>query len=248
MGRIITACMARNEADRFWRSALEAWADFSDEIIVLDDWSEDDTHTIAEEEYGATVYTGAGTDGAWGKESPARQQLWGLSVRDASVGDIILILDADMIPARDPRPIFEMSKADAFAFPLYDLWGRDADGRLLYRDDAYWRGHTFPRFWAIRVKEGFHDREWKWSERGIHSGHLPQNYSPERHAFVPRDHSLLHYAYLTPELRRKKHAQYMSVADQLSSDEAAHAASIIDEEPNLRRLPFEPEYELELVR
>src|SRR5690606_37375852 len=70
MSRIVVASLVRNEADRFWRSALEAWKTFADEIVVLDADSEDDTPEIALD---AGAYV-VGTSGprAWGSEAAKR--------------------------------------------------------------------------------------------------------------------------------------------------------------------------------
>ena len=238
--RIVVAALVRNEADRFFRSALEAWSQFADEIVVLDDWSDDATPDIVVEMprnkyqlYGRYTH-----DAAWGKEAPARAQLWDHACEVAGVGNYVFILDADMVPARNPRPLLA-SNPDAVAFTLYDLWSADE-----YRTDGFWRGHDVPRLWLAKVPlppAG----GWVWPERGIHTGHFPLNLQPERVVFAPRDFGLLHYAYSDPELRAAKHLQYGRVWDQLSEFERAHADSILTE-PTLERLPFEPEYTLTL--
>jgi hypothetical protein len=86
---------------------------------------------------------------------------------------------------------------------------------------------------------------WKWNERGVHCGHFPANLLSRRIVYAPSDYSLLHLAYSTPELREAKHAQYMTVAEQLSDFERAHASSILFE-PTLARLPFTPELTLSM--
>jgi glycosyltransferase involved in cell wall biosynthesis len=235
--RLIVAALVRNEADRFWRSALNAWATFADDIVVLDDGSTDDT-VLCAEQWSGFVFDRS-TDAAWGNEAPARAELWERACQIARVGDYIFILDADMVPARDPRPLLA-AEPDAIAFPLYDLWSPNE-----YRCDGFWQGHTAPRTWCFRVPPVPADG-WQWNARGVHCGHAPTNLSFGRVVYAPTDFSLLHYAYSSPALRTAKHAQYLSIADQLSPFERAHAESILDPDPLLSPLSFTPQYTLKL--
>lgn len=230
----------RNEASRFLREAVSIWTSFSDEVICLDDASTDNSREVA---------SGAGAhvrrrfhrgSGCWGQESPARRDLWNLVWNAADEGDYILFLDADMIPARDPRPLMDVG-ADSIFFPLYDLWNMSP---LTYREDGFWQGHLYPRLWMVRKRSGM--LEWEWSPRGVHCGHMPLNLPAGRLAFAPQDFALLHHAYATPSLRALKHSAYLSIAAQLSDAERAHAASIIDANPATFNLPFAPCYALSL--
>lgn len=238
--RLVTCCLAKNESSKFLPSALLEWSKFSDSVILLDDASTDDTAQIAIDA-GATVHFRDG--GAWGNESPARQQLFDLAVSNTDYGDWILVLDADMTPAKDPRELAFGGHVGAWSFPLFDLWDLDP---LRYRWDMFWQAHLHPRIWMFRRPA---DNDWVWPDRGIHCGHLPLNFTVERGcAAAPEDHALLHYAYSTAELRKLKHKQYASVAAQLSQAEIRHANTIIDEHPQTYALPFKPDYVLELAR
>jgi len=229
--------MVRDEMNRFWPKTLEVWNDFSDSILVLDDGSTDGTKKEAENA-GATVLI----DGrkrkkaAWGDEAPTRKLLFETAWKRAEEGDYIFFLDADMIPARCPRPILD-DVGETFAFSLYDLWEPKR-----YRDDSYWRGHFHPRPWLI--KKTSEEGPWEWNERGIHCGHFPLNLRLSVIRYAPQDFSILHYAYVTSQLREMKHSQYQKVRKQLTDFEWAHAETILKKDPTLRDLPFEPEYSL----
>lgn len=246
--KLVVVCLARDEADRFWRSALEAWNDFADQLLVMVDGTvnDDDLTPVLAINAGAKVtLSHNGADGSWGNESPARHRLWNFAMRNTKPQDWLLILDADMVPARDPRPLLE-ADADAIAFKLFDLW-HEADGKLFYRDDNYWRGHLFPRVWAVRRPET-PPEGWQWPDKGIHCGHFPQNLGFLKQPMIaPEDYSLLHYAYSQPKLRAQKRDQYLSVHEQLSDFELRHALSITDSLPELKELPFEPQYKLRLA-
>ena len=230
--------MVRNEASRFLPRILDVWGQFADEIHILDDSSTDDSREIATRA-GAHVTHAEGGSVAWGSEAPKRARLFDLAWNVARLEDYILILDADMIPARNPRVLMD-TRADVICFALFDLWGVDP---LVYREDDFWQGHLRPRAWMVRKMIHGHI-PWEWSTRGVHCGHLPLNFTGESGAYAPREMSLLHYAYATPELRADKYAAYARVAAQLSDHEIAHARSIMDPNPTTYHLEFSPEYTL----
>ena len=232
------AALIRNEAERFLPRVLDVWSSFADELVILDDGSTDDSREICTRA-GAYVVDADGGKVAWGHESPKRARLFDLAWDIARLDDYIFILDADMIPAKNPRVLLE-ADADMVFFPLFDLWDV---APLKYREDKFWRGHLHPRVWMVKKTVHGHV-PWQWSQRGVHCGHLPLNFTGESGIYAPRDHALLHYAYSTPELRAEKYIAYASVAAHLSDHEIAHARSIMDPSPETFLLEFSPEYRL----
>lgn len=235
--KLVIASMMKNELGRFLRPVLNVWEQFADEIVVLDDNSTDGTRDALEDVGAHIIPREVDALPAWGAEGSAREDLFRHVWNFTPIDSYILFLDADMIPARNPRSMMETG-ADAVCFRLYDLWAPNR-----YREDEFWRGHLTPRVWMVKK----HNRSLEGMgkpERSIHSGHLPTNFVTESWAYVPTNMSLMHYAYSTPELREEKFVQYMSVSDELTNFEQAHARSILDPEPNLAVLPFVPEYVL----
>jgi glycosyltransferase involved in cell wall biosynthesis len=231
--------MVHNEADRYLPSLLRAWGSWADNIVLLDDNSTDNLEEVVGEYNRATILVpnelqanlhrfrrSRSADAAWGAESPARAELWTHAVERGD--DWIFVLDADMCPAADPTPLFN-TDADAIAFRLYDLWGPG-----IYREDQFWNAHNVARVWAVRNP---HDVYGVWPDRGLHCGHFPSDLkSPNGVILAPRKYALLHYAYATPEDRVAKYDQYKKEVEQLEGSEGAHAESIIDPAPVLRKL------------
>lgn len=223
--KLVTAILARNEAseDRYLRRVLARCAEFSDEIVLLDDASTDDTATLAES-FGARVTVRSGPN-AWGEEAPARAELWRLAAEAAGDG-WVLICDADMLLVGDPRPLMQSWEAAAWAWPLADLW----DSETTFRVDGPWgMGPVTPRPWLFRPSAARKGFVAQWNMRGVHCGHAPANW-PEAGPFcvAPSDTYWLHLGWAKPEHRACKAAQYATVQDQLSPFERAHAATILD--------------------
>jgi hypothetical protein len=74
---------------------------------------------------------------------------------------------------------------------------------------------------------------------------VPVNVPGPAHAV--QDCSVLHYAYSTPELRAQKAAMYAALAPHLTPKEQFHGRTILTPRPNVKPLPFEPEWKLKIA-
>ena len=221
MPSFCVAALVKDEASNYLPSALEAWSDFADKIVILNDNSSDSTGDLCRSA-GAFVVDWEGPK-AWGSETRPRQKLWEMAVGSGT--DWIFVLDADMVPTKDPKDLL-FGGVDGILFHLYDLWRDD-----FYRSDNYWKGHLVPRLWLVRNPRTTKGQN--WGDRNIHSGHFPLNLRLERIVTAPRDYSLLNYAYLSPSDRVKKKQQYMTQGHHLTTHEWLHACSIDDPDPTL---------------
>lgn len=218
---IVSALLAKDEAERDLRNVLSNALAYADQVLLLDDNSRDGTGDIARA-MGVTVRRRHSKTAAWGKESSARRELWTWAAEVAGDG-WVMIQDCDMVLVGDPRPLTGSWLVNAFAFVLYDVWGEG-----VYREDAFWQAHWHPRPWLFcpsRVPPGWVA---EWSGRGIHTGHAPANFPLRAAALDPDVLHWLHFAYSTPERRQIKFEQYRSQSEHLSPFERQHAASILD--------------------
>ena len=217
---IVTAILARNEADRFLERVIRHHLPFGP-VLVLDDGSTDATAEVARNA-GATVRQRIDTTPMWGAESTARAELWTWAAEVAGDG-WVLICDADQLLQGDPAPLCTSWTVNTWCFPLYDLW----DSEATYRADGFWAGYKNARAWLFRPREVPEGWEPEWGVRGIHTGHAPLNW-PTMAGVAPADVYWLHLGYLTAAQRRQKYLKYREVWDQLSPFERAHATSILE--------------------
>lgn len=213
---LVTALLVKDEADRYLEPVLRRCHEFSQEVLVLDDGSKDNSVALARR-LGCGVRRRGG-DPMWGQESQARAELWDWGAKVAGDG-WLLICDADMYLHGDPRPLTLTTQHNAWSWVLYDCWN---DPRY-FRMDGYWQGHLYPRPWLFKPSACPTP---VWPERGIHCGHAPQNFPLDAGHAV--DAYWSHLGYIKPADRMAKHRQYLAQAHQLSPFERAHAESVAD--------------------
>lgn len=220
--KLVTAMLARNEADRYLSRVLQRCREFSDAVLLLDDRSVDATAKVAKEA-GATVRGRSILyEPAWGHEAQARRELWDWACEEAGDG-WVLFCDGDMLLRGDPRPLCHSWDVNAWAFILYDLW----DSETTYRSDGFWQGHRSPRPWLIRPGASWRDYGASW-QRGIHTGHIAPSFPLQVTVAPPNEYYWLHLAYCKKPHRQVKWQQYHAVESQLTEFERQHAASILD--------------------
>lgn len=229
--------LVKNEADRFLPELLPIWRSLGEVWVQIDADCEQKDETIALLEANDCRWTHyEGT--MEGEEWLARKHLFDWGTPGA---DWIVHLDADHLPAGDFTPILDATPARTARFYLYDMWS-DSE----YREDGvYWMVRPWWR--AIRIGK-LPKRDWTWSRRGWHSGHLPLDIAgyatPE--VVVPRDLGILHLGYATPEARTEHHAAYMKRQRVLTDRELFHAQTIIKPARKVP-LPFEPKWSVKPI-
>lgn len=228
---VTVAALCKDELGRFLPSWLDAVKNVADRIVVVDNGSTDGSYEYLLD-HGCEVERELTP--MMGNEWLLRSKLWEKSVPGS---EWIVHIDTDQCPAGDFRPFLGFNRA---SFVVYDLW--DADH---YREGEHWTGHN-RWFWpAINVKD-FQTHEWRFKQRGWHSGHLPANFDDvgEDCVLVPKECGLLHYAFSSPDLRRDAFKKYVRLYPWLDAVEKQHVQTIMDGSPNLIELPFEPRWRL----
>lgn len=221
MTKLVTAILARNEADRYLQRVIQDCQRFSDEILVLDDNSTDDTAEVARQA-GATVRSRSPGLPMWGNESGARRELWEWGAEVCGDG-WLYISDADHLMVGDLRPLCSSWNVNTWCFKLYDLW----DDETTHRADGFWTGFHQPRPWLFRPSFQPDGLVAEWGTRGIHVGHAPCNFVPLA-AVAPESYFISHLGWLRESDRREKHQRYVGQWDQMTEYERAHVSSILE--------------------
>jgi len=217
--------LVRNEAGRFLERVLEQMRLVCDEVVVLDDASEDDTAEICRK-YGAKVFHSPMS--LFGiNELVLRKTLWQYATQIAGNGGWILNLDADETLShpeklREMIEIADRNGADALGFRLHDMWDEKH-----YRDDEYWTAHR--RFWPFCVRYDA-TRNYVWNEQPLHCGRFPINAVSR---LVDAKIDILHWGWSREADRLAKYQRYKQI-DKGGYGIAAQYESILDPNPVLR--------------
>lgn len=220
--RLVTALLCKNEADRYLPRVIYRCREFSDEVLVLDDGSTDNTVQVATD-LGCLVKQRP-KSGMWGNESPARAELWDRGAKLAK-GEWLLICDADMLLHGNPRDLCHTTELSAWSFVLWDCW----DGEHQARTDGPWQlGPVTPRSWLFHVGRCMGDRTPEWNTRGLHTGHHPLNIHGVS-GLAPTDlYWWQHLGWVESVQRAEKVERYLSVSNHLTEFEIAHARSALE--------------------
>ncbi len=172
--KLVAMMLAHNEADGYIERVIENTLLFCDEIVILDDHSDDCTLSLIVEikaKYPTRIFVRPSKE-SWENESLLRKELLDYALEYNP--DWLIAIDADELYEADHMkeqlPYF-MSQTDAdwIGFRFYDMW----DDEQHYRDDDNWPTGTVyaPRmFRVLPVEFGY-----EWANKRRHCGSIPVN-------------------------------------------------------------------------
>lgn len=224
--KLTLAMLVRNEADRYLKQVLGHAVQYVDQVVILDDASEDNTVELCQTYLNSIPHrVSINPQPGFHNEITLRKQLWDMAV--ATNPDWILILDADeLFEARamhELRPLLASPEVDVYTFRLYDMWTEDQ-----YREDTYWQAHRFFRPFLVRYKPGF---PCVWHEVAQHCGRFPVNIAELNVA-----KSILrvkHFGWVRPEDRLNKFYRYRRLDPDGRYGIKEQYDSILDPKPKL---------------
>lgn len=219
---IAVSMIVRNEADRHLIRTLQCCQKMNAQVYATDDASTDDTVSVLEA-YGAVVQR---TEVAlwWTHEGKARMRHLVWMEQFMNPGDWVLALDADET-INDPGGLDQVIEAaeilgdTAVSLPLYEFWSENE-----YRIDGYWFGTQTPILYKWQPGGAIADKE-------MGCGREP-TYVRSAKVFRQSNIHLLHWGYLRPEDRVRKHQAYSARLGGHGHNNG-HVDSIVTE-PTLR--------------
>jgi hypothetical protein len=152
-GNKLTAMLqVRNEGGRYLPIVLEQLSGFVDEIVIVDDASEDDSVRICRS-FPKVVRLVELPHSLFKEEWKLRTLLWQAAV--SAEPDWLLSVDADELYETRAigamRRLIDQDTYDWYAFRLHDFW----NGYTHYRDDEHWNTHLRPTMTLVRYFPGF---------------------------------------------------------------------------------------------
>ncbi len=226
--KILGMMLVKNEANRWLHDCLLVFRKLCDEIIVLDDCSDDNTPDICKL-YDCKVFHSEKS--LWSEnEVIQRKKLFDLTIKHANNNDWIICLDADELLIYEHIAYIKYimnslsNQINGIAFKLYDMWNND-----YYRQDEFWRAHFYHWAMAIRYDKSLN---YQWSNKKLHCGRFPLNSAPRT---LPTMIPIKHMGWSTQEDRIKKYNRYMEVDPEGKEGILGQYKSILDKNPNLQK-------------
>ena len=224
MPRLIAMMIIRNEADRYLKRTLEELVSYTDEVVIIDDNSTDESREICRSFEQVHLVTNNRST-FWIDESSLRRQCWEKTV--AREPDWILALDADEMLEESIKwkveELMEEDKYDRIAFRLFEFWNSFHS----YRVDKMWNPKNR---WVVNMIRYFPSYPYRWRKQRLHCGRLPANL-PGRTYYS--DLRLKHYGYVRPEDQRRKYYSYLLHDPEGEHCPLSHYQSIMDPDPVL---------------
>lgn len=214
--RIITLICARNEADRYLAECLEWNSRQSDDLLLFDDRSTDNTLEIALEAGVHTVLRAEDQPSFAENEGEFRMSAWRAmeSCLLPAIGDWVVCLDADEFIVGDLEDFLFPRHETALKVHIHECFG-ELDGVPQIRKDGFWGD-----IWGARI--GRYRPGLNYAPISLGGGSLPQELNAEAIPVVGA--SILHYGYRRVADRLRKYESYTAHAGRHSS---RHIESIV---------------------
>ncbi|SFT24879.1 glycosyltransferase [Paenibacillus sp. BC26] len=228
-GNKLTAMMqVRNEAGRYLEAALADLSEFVDEIVIVDDASDDGTPDICSSFPKVKLLVRL-EQPLFGEEARLRQLLWEAALRTEP--DWLLSIDADEFFEQKAksqiRGLIDQDRYDWVAFRMYDFWGSLA----YYRDDPLWQLHKRHTMMLVRYLPLYSYFYPAWNH---HVPRLPITCSAL--TGFQSELRVKHYGWAGDDAQRKaKYDRYMQNDPRGEWGSLEHYASILDPQPHLVR-------------
>ena len=210
--KLVAMMLTHNESNRYLERVIENTLLFCDEIVILDDHSDDNTMEYIIDlsvKYNGKVINAGISANTWDNESELRAELLRTTLR---------LTDPDWLISIDSDELYEANKmneqlpyllsqkdADWVGFRFFDMW----DSEEYYRDDDIWpAGNSYaPRMfradvWKVRT---FGYGGFEWNNKRRHCGSIPSNMLglPSINSSV----RVKHLGWMKPEDRERKYKE-----------------------------------------
>ncbi|RKP47397.1 glycosyltransferase [Cohnella endophytica] len=226
-GNKLTAMLqVRNERGKYLTQVLEQLSGFVDELVIVDDASEDDTVALCRK-FPKVARLVELPRPLFGEEWKLRSLLW--QVASTTEPDWLLSVDADELyedrAISAMRPLIDQDQYDWVSFRFHDFW----NGLTHYRDDEHWNIHRRQTMTLVRYLPGFPCLYPQWDH------HVPR--LPLAYAALPgrlTDFRVKHLGWAGDwESKLAKYHRYKALDPEGKWGSLAQYESILDLNPKL---------------
>ena len=219
--RVTAMMVVRNEAGRYLRQVLDDLTAWVDDIVILDDASDDSTPDLCRSYDKVIRFERNPSPLFMEHEGRLRARLWNMV--ESVCPDWILAIDADeMFETRirdEIRALINQSSYDAVEFRLFDFWG----SLEYYRVDGEW--NPWSRFVRLLVRY-VPGKPCTWPDLPIHCGRWPLEYRGPLLTFHS-DIRVKHLGWVRLEDHRTKYEFYRAKEIALHGAPSKHTESIL---------------------
>lgn len=225
--KMTLSMIVKNEEGRYLEQLLRSLRNCIDEAVIIDDASTDETARICREALqGVTLHLITNKQSMFANESELRKLQWEETIKTNP--EWIINLDADeMIEDSfwsDIDQLIEKEPADAFSFPLYDMWNDTQ-----YRDDSLWNAHKRQQTFLIRYQP---DTAYRWNTKAQHCGRFPSYEGDD--VSLETSYRIQHFGWAREADRIKKKRRYERLDPDAVFGNREQYRSILDPNPNLK--------------
>lgn len=205
--KLVAMMVTHNEANRYLERVIENTLLFCDEMVILDDHSDDykELHAMLRRKERETAIDGhariffASAIKTWENESELRQELLDFALYHNP--DWLIAIDADELYEADRMNeqlpyLMSQTEADWVGFRFYDMWNDEQH----YRDDDIWPAGTYYAPRMFKVLQGI---QYSFPQVRRHCGSVPANV---RHCSgINSSVRVKHLGWMKPDDRDKKY-------------------------------------------
>jgi len=203
---IVGHMVMRNEADRYLQASLWQLSKFCDEVIVVDDQSDDDSVKIAKDLGCKVIVRPDEVLSFLQDETYFRSYAWWAMSQELKLSnkDWIIALDADEYIYGGTGVILDAKDYNSISVPIREVW--DWDWYLAkIRVDGFWDSNSHNRI--VRYNSSY-----RFENSGSGNGSVPTGQYKTK--FLDKDNTglgILHFGYATQEDRQAKYERYTSM-------------------------------------
>lgn len=224
--KIVLSMIVKNEANNFLQEVLTDAITYVDEVVIIDDASDDNTVEVCEEILKDIPHRIIqNKTSMFATEYKLRMKQWKETLK--SKPDWILFLDADDVFEKKMktsiRHLVANKDVDLYCFRYFDMWDKTH-----YRSDEYWQGHLHYRPMLVRYQPKF---PYRFRKTKQHCGTLPKNVYLL--PYCNSDIRCKHLGWSRETDRQRKYDRYMTLDKEGKYGNLKQYESIMDKNPNL---------------